>query len=231
MKKSANAKIKALLLTGISFAVLTFGYADMTDVVKADETTTNASLEFGKSSVTAHYQDENGSKLAEDQTIDGHIAVGYGTMRKAVDGYTLKDWQGPTEGYFQDQPQTVTYIYAKGNDNVNNEQKPENGTEQPTTPDADNQKPENGTEQPTTPGADSQKPKDTHKANKQNVGKTSVNKQTTTGQEENNQDPANNSAQLPQTGAKNTSFGLVFAGISAIAVSLLGMLGFRRKQN
>lgn len=226
----ANKKIKALLITGISFAALTFGYANTSNIVKADTSTNEPTGYYGRSTVIAHYQDENGNKLAEDQVIDGRTGVGYGTMRKAIDGYTLKDWQGPTEGYFQDQPtEEVTYIYSKGNVAVNNEQDPVVNNGEQTG--ADNKQPE-------APAGDSQNAKKPS-ANKQNntnaTGKT--NKQTQTSASATEQGKANladpnSKAQLPQTGfAKNSSLSMILAGAATLLISFLGMVGIQRKQN
>lgn len=225
----ANKKIKALLITGISFAALTFGYANTSNVVKADTSTNEPTGYYGTSTVIAHYQDENGNKLAEDQVIEGRAGVGYGTMRKAVDGYTLKDWQGPTEGYFQDQPVEAAYIYTKATTETNNEQTPiANNGEQTGT---DNNQPE-------APASDKQNAKKPS-ANKQNntnaTGKT--NKQTQTSASATEQGKANvadpnSKAQLPQTGfAKNSSLSMILAGAATLLISFLGMVGIQRKQN
>lgn len=222
----ANKKIKALLVTGISFAALTFGYANTSNVVKAD-TTTTAATTLGRSIVIAHYQDENGNKLAEDQVIDGRTGVGYGTMRKAIDGYTLKDWQGPTEGYFQDQPtEEVTYIYSKGNVAVNNEQTPVANNGEQTG--ADNNQPE-------APAGDSQNAEKPGDNKQNNTGKTDKQAQVASSKTEqgktNVADP-NSKAQLPQTGsAKNASLGMILSGATALLISFLGMVGIQKKQN
>lgn len=222
-----NKKIKALLLTGISFAALTFGYANTANIVKADTTTTETTSYSDRSTVVAHYQDENGNKLAEDQVIDGHIGVGYGTMRKAIDGFTLKDWQGPTEGYFENQPvEEVTYIYTKGNVEVNNEQDPVvNNGEQTGT---DNNQPE-------APAGDKQNAQKPGDDKQNNTGKTDKQAQVASSKTQqgkpNVADP-NSKAQLPQTGsAKNASLGMILAGAAALLISFLGMLGIQRKQN
>lgn len=230
--KIANKKIKALkalLVTSISLAALTFGYANSANVVKADTTTTEDTTAFyGKSIVVAHYQDENGNKLAEDQVIDGRAGVAYGTMRKAIDGYTLKDWQGPTEGYFHNQPKDeVTYIYTKGNVGVNNEQTPvankQTGTDnnQPEAPAGDKQ--------------NAQKPSDDKQNNTNATGKTPEKNQTVpsaTQQGKANVADPNSKTQLPQTGsAKNASLSMILAGVAALSISFLGMFGIQRKQN
>lgn len=225
-----NKKIKALLVTGISFAALTFGYANTANIVKADTTTTETTSYSDKSTVVAHYQDENGNKLAEDQVIDGHIGVGYGTMRKAIDGFTLKDWQGPTEGYFENQPvEEVTYIYTKSNAETNNEQTPvANNGEQTGTNNNQNE----------TPAGDNQnakKPSDDKQNNTNATGKkdkqTQVAANATQPGKSNVEDP-NSKAQLPQTGsAKNASISMILAGAAALLISFLGMFGIQRKQN
>lgn len=222
-----NKKIKALLVTGISFAALTFGCAHTANMVKADTATTETTSYSDRSTVVAHYQDENGNKLAEDQVIDGHIGVGYGTMRKAIDGFTLKDWQGPTEGYFENQPvEEVTYIYTKGNVEVNNEQDPVvNNGEQTGT---DNKQPE-------APAGDKQNAQKPGDDKQNNTGKTDKQTQVaanaTQPGKSNVEDP-NSKAQLPQTGsAKNASLSMILAGAAALLISFLGMFGIQRKQN
>ncbi len=63
--------------------------------------------------VTVHYQDEQGNDLAPDDTLTGAIGDSYQTTPKDIDGCSLKETPANASGTFTDQPQTVTYQYAK----------------------------------------------------------------------------------------------------------------------
>ncbi len=77
--------------------------------------------------VLVKYVDTDGNKISEDVVKSGTVGEGYGTEKKAIDGYTFKEVQGNTTGQFTNQVQTVTYVYAKNKANtVNPEPKPEN---------------------------------------------------------------------------------------------------------
>lgn len=207
MKKlSVNAKAKSLLFTGFSAAVLAFGGVSASSVVQAADVPGEGTTDGRVSSIIVHYQDEAGNKIAEDQVFEGHVNIGYGSIRKAIKGYTLKDWQGPTEGFFSDQPQTVTYIYSKGNEPAANEA-PTNSSQ---------------TERPNNQGS---------KENSTNKKKP-VASVSTTDKKDPVVDPSNTAATLPQTGTNEyASLNMMFAGIAALVVSFLGMVGLRRKQS
>ncbi|WP_339000937.1 MucBP domain-containing protein (plasmid) [Lactococcus garvieae] len=63
--------------------------------------------------VTAHYQDIDGNKIADDVVKSGNIGEDYTTEQKDIDGYTFKEVKGDTTGKFTDKAQSVTYVYTK----------------------------------------------------------------------------------------------------------------------
>ena len=76
--------------------------------------------------VTAKYIDLDGNKISDDLVKSGNIGEAYTTEQKDIPGYTFKEVQGNVSGKFKDQPQTVTYVYAKNRANtVNPEPKPD----------------------------------------------------------------------------------------------------------
>lgn len=209
--QSIKAKFKSLLLTGIIGVTFSVGYFGATKIVKADEVATDEQ-NSDTVTVTAHYQDEKGNQLAEDQVIAGHINVSYGTNRKAIEGYNLKDWQGPTEGYFQDQPLTVTYIYEGSKNSAVDKPKPAASHQGPETADP--------SKRPETGDPNKEQAKENSKSEKQSADQKSD--QTAQGQVV----PASTQteAQLPQTGMNHqASLGMIIAGIAALSLSLLGI--------
>lgn len=222
MKKIESLKIKksSALLTAAAAAVFAFAGVNGTNVVKADATIPAATVvnDGRTATVVAHYQDEAGNKIADDQTIAGHTQVSYGTMRKAIPGYTLKDWQGPTEGYFEDTPKEVIYIYTK--DNGSNETNVTDNSGQIQNP---IEKPGTSSDQK-DPSKDKKDPAASTDTAKKDENK-SDNVNTTT------KDPAAKPAVLPQTGSdKTNSLKMLLAGVSAVAVSLLGMVAAFKKR-
>ncbi|MGY0190276.1 MucBP domain-containing protein [Lactococcus petauri] len=76
--------------------------------------------------VLVKYVDTDGKKISEDLVKSGTVGEGYSTEKKDIKGYTFKEIQGSATGQFKDQPQTVTYVYAKNRANtVNPEPKPD----------------------------------------------------------------------------------------------------------
>ncbi|MFQ6324448.1 MucBP domain-containing protein [Lactococcus garvieae] len=63
--------------------------------------------------ITAHYQDVDGNKIADDEVKFGNIGEDYTTEQKDIDGYTFKEVKGDTSGKFTDKAQSVTYVYTK----------------------------------------------------------------------------------------------------------------------
>lgn len=66
-------------------------------------------------SVTAHYVDENGHKIANDEVLTGKLGTTYQTKQKEISGYTFDKANGNTNGFFTKEMQEVTYIYKKNN--------------------------------------------------------------------------------------------------------------------
>lgn len=63
--------------------------------------------------VTVEYVDEEGSKLCDDIVIHGKVFEEYTTSAKEFQGYSLKSTPKNAQGEIQEEPTTVTYIYAK----------------------------------------------------------------------------------------------------------------------
>ena len=63
--------------------------------------------------VTVHYRDEHGKLLAQDQTLNGRFGTGYSSIPQNIAGYVLKTTPANAKGAFTDDPQEVTYVYAK----------------------------------------------------------------------------------------------------------------------
>lgn len=219
-----NAKKKSLFLTGVATILLALGCANSANIVKADRVPGDATASNGRISTTiVHYQDEAGNKIADDQVIEGHDNIGFGSIRKAIEGYTLKDSRGPAEGYFDDQPQIVTYIYSKDTDSSN-------GTPNTNDPEQVNgQDQQSGEKQPTSDNTGTENDPNAKKpAASPTISKTNKND----GKKPVINNTANKAATLPQTGSDhNFSFGMMLAGLSALTISFLGMLGVQRKQN
>ncbi|MHC5251029.1 MucBP domain-containing protein [Listeria kieliensis] len=72
--------------------------------------------------VAVHYVDENGQKLAGDDTLTGLYGEAYDTDPKSIEGYVVKEVPANAEGTFGGTEQEVTYVYEKaegGNITVN----------------------------------------------------------------------------------------------------------------
>ena len=63
--------------------------------------------------VTVHYRDEHGKSLAQDQTLNGRFGTGYSSIPQNIAGYVVKTTPANAKGTFTDDPQEVTYVYAK----------------------------------------------------------------------------------------------------------------------
>ena len=68
--------------------------------------------------VTVHYQDEYGNTIAPDRVIQGRIGDGYTTGAETVSGYALKTRPDNATGFFNNNPQSVTYVYSKSAGNT-----------------------------------------------------------------------------------------------------------------
>lgn len=75
--------------------------------------------------VVVHYQDANGSKIADDQFFSGNVNAPYDVSTKEyqleISGYTLEKVVGSVTGFLSEEEQTVTYVYSKLSDNEKNE--------------------------------------------------------------------------------------------------------------
>ena len=68
--------------------------------------------------VTVHYQDEYGNTIAPDRVVQGRIGDGYTTGAETVSGYALKTRPDNATGFFNNNPQSVTYVYSKSAGNT-----------------------------------------------------------------------------------------------------------------
>ncbi len=69
--------------------------------------------------VTAHYQDKEGNKLAPDVVLDdGFIGEDYTTKAAEIDGYTLTKTPANATGKYTEKPTDVYYIYEAKTDPV-----------------------------------------------------------------------------------------------------------------
>lgn len=65
------------------------------------------------STITVHYQDEQGNKIAPDEILSGKVGEGYQSKQKDIPGYTFKEIKGKPVGYFTTSEQMITYVYIK----------------------------------------------------------------------------------------------------------------------
>lgn len=63
--------------------------------------------------VTVKYVDSHGKNIANDIVKSGNVGEDYTTEQKNIEGYSFKEVQGNISGKFQNQPQTVIYVYTK----------------------------------------------------------------------------------------------------------------------
>ena len=63
--------------------------------------------------VVVHYVDEEGTTLAQAETLTGNVGEQYTSEKKAIEGYLFKEVRGNATGTFTDQQQEVTYVYTK----------------------------------------------------------------------------------------------------------------------
>src|SRR5699024_10869481 len=73
----------------------------------------------GDKTVTVHYVNQAGDKIAEDDVLTGKYQDPYKTEAKdlSADGYTLKETPLNANGYFAMNPIEVTYVY-QGEENT-----------------------------------------------------------------------------------------------------------------
>ncbi|KRM92803.1 mucin-binding protein [Liquorilactobacillus cacaonum] len=77
----------------------------------------NLNPQIGK--LTTKYVDENGMTLSSESNSYGYIGQSYETNEKSISGYSFKKIEGSSNGTYSDENQTVTYIYARNQGNVN----------------------------------------------------------------------------------------------------------------
>ncbi|MGM0139817.1 hypothetical protein IGI65_002295 [Enterococcus sp. DIV0755b] len=67
--------------------------------------------------VVVHYQDANGSKIADDQFFSGNVNAPYDVSTKEyqleISGYTLEKVVGSVTGFLSEEEQNVTYVYER----------------------------------------------------------------------------------------------------------------------
>ncbi|WP_235005537.1 MucBP domain-containing protein, partial [Listeria monocytogenes] len=68
--------------------------------------------------VTVNYQDELGAKISETEVLTGEIGETYTTVAKTIDGYTLIKSPTNASGIFNENAQTVTYVYQLQNNPI-----------------------------------------------------------------------------------------------------------------
>mgnify|MGYP004650239257 FL=1 len=64
-----------------------------------------------KAKVIAHYVDQDGNKIADDEIINGYVDDTYKTIQKLIEGYEFDKVEGNTEGIMTIKDIEVTYIY------------------------------------------------------------------------------------------------------------------------
>lgn len=64
-----------------------------------------------KAKVIAHYIDQDGNKIADDEIINGYVDDAYKTIQKLIEGYEFDKVEGNTEGIMTIKDIEVTYIY------------------------------------------------------------------------------------------------------------------------
>lgn len=65
------------------------------------------------STVTVHYQDDQGTTIKPDDTETGKVGDAYAIDHPVISGYTYKETVGDATGTYTDTPTEVTFIYTK----------------------------------------------------------------------------------------------------------------------
>lgn len=65
------------------------------------------------SEVTVHYLDESNNQISDSIILTGHVGEAYHSDKKEISGYTFKETKGNIKGTFEENAQTVIYVYAK----------------------------------------------------------------------------------------------------------------------
>lgn len=83
------------------------------DDVTAKTTALNTQLNELTGTITVHFQDTNGNKLADDMILHGKMGENYQLSAKKIDGYHFQKVIGSEKGIFGTENQEVTYVYTK----------------------------------------------------------------------------------------------------------------------
>ena len=168
--------------------------------------------------VTVHYQDESGNTVASDDVMTGYVGDGYVTSAKSITGYVLKTRPTNATGFFNNFPQSVTYVYSDRSSITENI----GASSDPNTPTSSNTSNVN-------------RPSKAPKYPIYNVSTSSVEPEHINFRPA-SKDPSvneNNSKALPQTGNNKTEKTSLFGlGLLAILSSLTsGWFTHKRKEN
>lgn len=63
--------------------------------------------------VIVNYKDDLGNVISDSTILTGKVGESYQTTEKAIEGYTLVDMIGESEGVYSQSDQEVTYVYEK----------------------------------------------------------------------------------------------------------------------
>ena len=85
------------------------------------------------SNVEVKYVDEAGNMISDTITLTGEIGTSYTSEKVAIKGYTFKEVKGNATGKFNENVQTVTYIYSKNKEAGVTTPTNHNSTNLPTT--------------------------------------------------------------------------------------------------
>ena len=86
--------------------------------------------------VIVRYVDTDDNSISEDVVKSGTVGESYITDKKVIEGYSFKEVRGNISGQYNEQPQTVSYVYVKdevgSESGTNNNVKDEVGSESKT---------------------------------------------------------------------------------------------------
>ncbi|MBU5894561.1 MucBP domain-containing protein, partial [Vibrio cholerae O1] len=63
--------------------------------------------------VIVRYVDTDDNSISEDVVKSGTVGESYITDKKVIEGYSFKEVRGNISGQYNEQPQTVSYVYVK----------------------------------------------------------------------------------------------------------------------
>ena len=88
-----------------------------------------------KAKVIAHYVDQDGNRIADDEIINGYVDDAYKTIQKLIEGYEFDKLEGNPEGIMTIKDIEVTYIYefVKGQGDGEDPEEPKKEEEKPYT--------------------------------------------------------------------------------------------------